>query len=120
MIDKVTIHRCPNVVYATFDTKNVGGGKDNGRRVKHIIYPDDKGLGYWHERRFLSEEALTIDPIQDVDLIVSERVFFGKARLVRKRDLCIPDTWIAIGEIVKLLEEKTAREKMKKYKEDQK
>ena len=118
MIEKVKIWRCPNVVYASFDTKIVSEGKDKGRRVRHLIYPDDKGLGYWHERRYLSEEALTVEPTQDFDLIISERVFFGKARLVLKRDLCIPETWIAIGETVRRLEGMMAREKMKKYKED--
>ena len=120
MVDKVTIHRCPNMVYASFDTEIVDECKDKGRRVHHLIYPDDEGLGYWHERRYLSEEALQIEPIQGFDLVVSERVFFGKARLILKRDLCIPGTWMAIGETVKLLEGMMAREKMKKYNDDQK
>lgn len=120
MIKNVTICKCPNVVYAKFDTKIESDGKDKGRRVRHLIYPDDEGLGYWHEMRYLSEDALTVKPTRKFDLVISERVFFGKARLVLKRDLCIPETWIAIGETVQRLEKMMAREKMKKYKEKEK
>lgn len=120
MIKKVTICKCPNVVYAKFDTKITSECKDKGRRVRHLIYPDDEGLGYWHERRYLSEEALTVKPTREFDLIISERVFFGKARLVQTRHLCLPETWIAIGETVQCLEKMMAREMMKKYKEKEK
>lgn len=120
MIKKVTIHRCPDVVYASFDTKIVSECEDKGRRVRHLIYPDDEGLGYWHERMYLSKEALAVEPTRKFDLIISDRVFFGKARLVVRRDLCTPETWMTIGKTVQLLEGEMAREKMKKYKEDQK
>ena len=120
MIKKVTICKCPDIVYAKFDTKIASEGKDKGRRVRHLIYPDDEGLGYWHEYRYLSEEALTVKPTREFNLVISERVFFGKARLVHKRYLCLPETWIAIGETIQRLEKMMAREKMKKYKEKEK
>ena len=103
MIKQIKICQYRNIAIATFDTYNQGGGADNGRRVKHYIYKDDKTNAYWHERRYLSSEA---EPEWSDGryIFVSERLFFGKVRLVCHRDACLTETWMAIGQAVSQLE----------------
>lgn len=103
MIKQIKIHQYPNINIATFDTYNQADNADKGRRVKHYIYKDDKTNAYWHERRYLS----SIDKPELSDgmyILVSERLFFGKVRLVCYRDACLPETWMAIGRAVSHLE----------------
>lgn len=95
MID-VNIHTTPDgkMLYATFDTRLNG----NGRRAKHYICPNDKG--FCHVTHFLIPK----DEVSEYEIgwYVSERVFFGKMRLVELIEDHLPETWMAIGETVKM------------------
>ena len=92
---------------AMFDTRTVSNGDFNNRRVKHCIYrdSDDATPGYWHESTYLSE--FEEGPEMTYTRYVSERVFFGKYRLVRERVIFMPDTWQAIAEAVKEMQKIT-------------
>ena len=103
MIKQIKIHQYPNITFATFDTYNQADNADNGRRVKHYIYKDDKTNAYWHEVRYLSAIAKPEWSYGNY-IYVSERLFFGKVRLVRYRNACLPETWMAIGQAVSHLE----------------
>lgn len=90
--------------FATFNTRIVSENTDNGRRVKHIVYKDKELNAYWHQINFLSSGP--IEPIKSIEEFVSERVFWGKVRLVKKRVCLLPETWaktvMAVNELVKL------------------
>ena len=106
MIEKIKIARLPDgtLAYARFDTLNKTEGKDFGCRVKHYIYKDEETGAYWHERVYLTHYALR--PRKTFKMIVSKRKFWGKVRLVRYRDVSLPETWIAIAQCVEILEKK--------------
>ena len=107
MIGKIKIARLPDgkLAYATFDTRNQAEGKDHGCRVKHYIYKDTESGGYWHERVYLSHVAEAEWTYYD-RILVSKRKFWGKVRLVRLRDACLPETWLAIAQCINILEDK--------------
>ena len=105
MIKQIKICRYPNVTCASFDTYAQSDNADKGRRVKHYIYKDEKGNAYWHERRYLSSIAKP-EWSDGRYIYVSERLFFGKVRLVCHRDACLPETWMAIGRAVSRLKQK--------------
>ena len=100
MIKWIKIRRYANLAVAWFDTK-VASGKDKGRRVKHYVYKSKDGIGFWHEWHWLSSED--IEPEESYDLIISERKFFGRFRLVKARVKFMPNTWAAIATSVEKL-----------------
>jgi len=104
MTKTVKILKYANAIVARFDTHFVGD-KDNpftGRRAKHRVYENTEVPGsYWHEVSFLSEFD---EPEEGYTRFVSERVFFGKYRLVRERVAFLPETWNAIAFSVRELE----------------
>lgn len=104
MTKTVKIFKHPNIVIASFDTRMVGD-KDNpftGRRVKHRIYKDENVPGcYWHECTFLSEFD---EPEEEYTRFISERVFFGKYRLVKERVIYHKETWQIISEVISRME----------------
>ena len=102
MVKKVKIFKFSNTVVAYFDTQIVGDSPLAGRRVKHQIYEDEDIPGcYWHEAIFLSEFH---KPEESYTKIVSERVFFGKYRLVRERVSFMKDTWLVIADCMEKIE----------------
>lgn len=105
MIDRIKIARLPDgrLAYATFDTRAQDEGKDYGCRVKHYIYRDEEHGAYWHERVYLSHIAEPGWSHFD-RILVSERKFWGKVRLVRYRDASLPETWKAVAECIKVME----------------
>ena len=103
MIKQIKICKYPNITIATFDTYAQDDNADKGRRVKHYIYKDKDSNAYWHERRYLSAIAKPKWSYGGY-VSVSERLFFGKVRLVCHRDACLPETWMAIGQSVSQLE----------------
>ncbi len=87
---------------ARFETRLTSGGRDNGRRVKHIVFESPRTSGcYFHYYFFLTEE---LQPCDTHSIAVSERLFFGKVRLCVRRDIFQKDTWLAISESIKALE----------------
>lgn len=104
MVKKIKCFCSPDgiLTHATFDTFNEQEGPDKGRRVKHYVYQDDENPNmYWHERVYLSEVADHAE--KTYTEYVSERVFFGKVRLVKVRDGCLIDTWRAVAQCVMAL-----------------
>ena len=98
MID-LKIYKTPDgeLIYATFNTQLHG----DGRRAKHYVFPD--GDGFVHLTRFLIPKDEV--PEYAIRREATERVFFGKMRLVELVERHLPETWIAIGEIVKKFNE---------------
>lgn len=98
MID-VTFHQTPGgkTLFATFNTRING----NGQRAKHYVYPQESG--FTHVIRYLIPKDEV--PEYAIGLNVTERVFFGKMRCVELIENHLPETWMAIGDIVKLLKE---------------
>lgn len=91
----VNIHKTPDgeMIYATFDTRLNG----KGRRAKHYIYQNDKG--FCHVTHYLiPKDEVSED---EIGRYASERVFFGKMRVVELVECHLPETWMAIGDIVK-------------------
>lgn len=80
-----------------------------GQRVKHYVYQDVDSRGFWHERHYLDYNP-EHGPVHTFTLDVSDRVFFGKARLVRYRDACLSETWAAVVEAIKAIERIKMRE----------
>ena len=103
MIKQIKIYQYSNITIATFDTYCQDDNADKGRRVKHYIYKDKDSNAYWHEVRYLSAIAKPEWSYGNY-IYVSERLFFGKVRLVRYRDACLPETWMAIGQAVSQME----------------
>ena len=103
MIHKIKILNYRNAVVASFDTYIQDDGADKGRRAKHYVYKDEKANCYWHERRYLSSIAKPEWSYGEY-VLVSERVFFGKLRLVIHRDACMPETWLAIAQSIQHIE----------------
>lgn len=99
MIKRIWIHIYRNGSAAKFVTKAIDGTK-----VKHFIYKDEETNAYWHERYYLDCNP-EMKPTHTFTLDVSDRVFFGKARLVRYRDACLPETWNLVAGAVNKLEE---------------
>ena len=104
MVSKITFIRLPdNSFYcAKFDTLNARPGEDFGCRVKHYIYKDEETGAYWHERVWLSRQK--VRPKRTFETIVSKRKFWGKVRLIKHREACMPETWDAVAQIVKVME----------------
>lgn len=92
----VKIYKNPDgeALFATFDTSING----NGQRAKHYVFR--QGSGFTHCVHFLIPKDEV--PEDSIGRDVSERVFFGKMRLVELVENHLPETWIAIGEIVKM------------------
>ena len=78
---------------ATFDTKM----QPTGRRAKHYVYPNENGFVHVTHYLIPKDEV----PDDAIGLYATERVFFGKVRLVELVECHLPETWMAIGEIIK-------------------
>lgn len=100
--EKIKILLYPNATVARFNTRIEGEGPDVGRRAKHWVYKAPNGPGYIHEIMFLT--SLDTEPIDTGVEFVSERIFWGKVRLVCQRQVFLPKTWDKINESVKQLE----------------
>ena len=87
--------------HATFDSVN-----ELGRRVKHYIIKSNFDGGYVHITRclILNEHCTDIELGADSTVQVSDRVFFGKYRLLEIIEDHKAETWLAIAEIVKFME----------------
>ena len=101
---KIELFRDPEngeIYRATFDSVN-----GFGRRVKHYIIRSQFVEGYVHISRslVLDEHCNDIELGADSETQVSERVFFGKYRLMQIFEEHRTETWLAIAEIVKLME----------------
>lgn len=101
--NRLKIYQYKDGAIATFNTYIVSENTDNGRRVKHIVYKDKELNAYWHQITFLSSGP--IEPIKSIEEFVSERVFWGKVRLVEKRVCMLPETWMKIAHAVEILME---------------
>ena len=103
MIKKIKLINYANKrLIARFETRLAGGDKDNGRRVKHVVFESPRTHGcYFHYYFFLTEE---LQPCDTHNIAVSKRLFFGKVRLCVRRDIFQKDTWHAISESIKALE----------------
>lgn len=93
-----------NFIVATFNTKNEVEGPDNGQRVKHYVYKDPDTRAFWHEKHFLTR--IDVEPVHESTMDVSDRRFWGKVRLVRMREIMLPETWQTIAFCVKEIMEK--------------
>ncbi len=97
MIKKIKILQYPNMTCARFETRVQNPGKDKGNRVIHYIY-EDKDLpgAFWHEMHYLTRET-DMAPVRTHEHYVSERVYWGKVRMVKHREWCMAETWGAIA-----------------------
>lgn len=101
---KIKLFRDPEngeIYRATFDSVN-----GFGRRVKHYIIRSEVGNGYVHITQCLipKEDCVDIELGADSTVWASDRVFFGKYRLMQVFEDHRTETWLAIAEIVKLME----------------
>ena len=87
---------------AMFDTRNESDGPDNGCRVKHYIFRDENPNAFWHISVWLTR---WMEPMDTPHLYVSDRLFWGKVRLVVKTEIHLADTWKATSDIVNRIEE---------------
>lgn len=105
VVTKVKLFTSPDrreVLYARFDTRLVGAGEGDPKRAKHVVYKDPNRECYVHYTHYLVPES--IPPMNEPGLLVSERVFFGKWRVVEETETHIPETWKTIGDIVDKME----------------
>ena len=98
MIKKLRIVQYINGAVAQFETRSEDE-QFMDKKVKHYVYQDGETRGFWHERRYLISS--NIEPIHDHNLDISDRVFWGKVRLLKYRDCCFPETWDAIATSIK-------------------
>lgn len=102
MIDKIRIICYKNGErIAHFNTYAENNGHE-GQKVKHYVYQDKDTRGFWHERHYLVSSE--VDPVHTYECDISDRVFWGKVRLIRHRDACLPETWGAIAMAVEEIE----------------
>ena len=95
------ILRYKNNTIARFET--IAEDKHNeGKRVKHYVYQDDNTRAFWHERRYLV--SADTKPIHNYNIDISDRVYFGKVRLLKHRDGCLPETWAAVAMAIEHIE----------------
>lgn len=109
MIDKITFIEYLDTTIAIFSTINQTEGPDKGTRVKHRVHKDECGW-YWVEKTWLSK---CLEPEYTSFTYVSERKFFGKVRLAATRYACLPETWMAIADVVKQIETMKKKEEKK-------
>lgn len=105
VVTKVKLFTSPDrreVLYARFDTRLVGAGEGDPKRAKHVVYKDPNGECYVHYAHYLVPES--IPPIDEPGLHVSERIFFGKWRIVEESEAHLPETWTTIGDTVDKME----------------
>lgn len=106
-VKNMTIIRYANAAIARFET--IAEDEPNkGRRVKHYVYQDNETRAFWHERRYLVSKD--VKPIHNYDIDISDRVFWGKVRLLKHRDACLPETWAAIAIAIENIERIKIRE----------
>lgn len=101
MIENLRILRFANGIIALFETRSEDE-QYRGQRVKHYVYQNNETRGFWHERRYLVSSD--VKPIHNNILDISDRVFWGKVRLLKHRDCCLPETWAAIATSIKHIE----------------
>lgn len=102
MIENMRILRYGNgIIVARFETYSEDE-QHKGLRVKHYIYQDNDTRAYWHERRYLVSSD--VKPIHTYYCDISERVFWGKVRLLKHRDACLPETWAAVATAIEHIE----------------
>ena len=113
MIDRIKIIIRPDTAEARFNTRLENAGADTGRRCEHFVYPNEQKTKYWHERHYLTSRKRK--PVENsFTEFVSKRKFFKKYRLVMERQVCLPETWMAIGQAVAELEQLKDRKKPEK------
>ena len=99
---EVRIIRYPDFDVAIFETymfADQAEDPDNGRKVRHYVFKN--GEGYTHIQRWLTS---ALDPIEAPGVSVSERVFFGRARLAQLETRLRTTTWRAVMDSVETLE----------------
>ena len=90
----------------------------DGHRVKHRLWREQKE-GFedciWHVEIRLTDDPVTISEGRD-SYEVYPRQFFGKVWIAQRIECKKASTWKAIGEAVRQLEVKEAKDKIKKRK----
>ena len=119
MKDRINILIYRNGCVAKFDSKiGCEASPDYGRRVKHYVFKDDRlPNAYIHISRFLTTRIGADGLVSEGNVLVSERVFWGKFRLVETRDICLADTWNKIAYAVQEMQSIEARKLREKTKE---
>lgn len=116
MKDGINIIIYRNGCMAKFDSKIAcNESPDYGRRVKHYIFKDDRlPNAYIHISRFLTTRIGADGLVSEGNVLVSERVFWGKFRLVETFDNYMADTWNNIAYAVQEMQSVEARKQREK------
>ena len=92
------------VMAGRFVTTLPSGNIFAGRRAAHYVYPD--GGGYSHFVRYIVDKDFALPAGCGDNVYLSERVFFGRWRVLEVYECHTVETWATIAEIVVEMEKK--------------
>lgn len=92
---------------ARFVTTLPKGNIFAGRRAAHYVYPD--GDGYSHVIRYIVDKDFALPVGCGDNVYLSERVFFGRWRLLEVYECHTVETWATIAEIVVEMEKRRSQ-----------
>ena len=76
-----------------------------GRRAAHYVYLDGNE-GYIHCTRQVVDKDFVMPETWNCEAALSERVFFGRWRLLEIYEIHTAETWATVGEIVVEMEKR--------------
>lgn len=122
MKNKIFLYHYSDGALARFESRLGGpeGSPWRGRRVKHYVYRDkDDPEAYVHLTHYLTTE-LGDGGYSGDGIVVSDRVFWGKVRLVETLTFHQARTWCMIADAVSELRKLEADDLLKRIHEEQK